>query len=80
MAKEYTSRGYATEAVRAFLPAMAKKMGLSQILGICLAENHASARVMEKCGFRPLFRGVGPYQGAEREIIKNVWSPETEGK
>ena len=80
VAKDHTNRGYATEAVRAFLPAMAERMGLSQILGICLAENHASARVMEKCGFRPLFRGVGPYQGAEREIIKNVWSPETEVK
>ena len=73
--KAYTGKGYATEASRAFLPAMAEKYRLDSILGICLAENHASARVMEKCGFRPLFRGVGPYQGAEREIIKNAWYP-----
>ncbi len=28
---------------------------------------------MEKCGFVNVFRGVGPYQGEQREIIKNIW-------
>ncbi len=73
MAKRYTGNGYATEAVRAFLPAAAKKKGLDRIWGICLAENKASAKVMEKCGFVNVFRGVGPYQGEQREIIKNIW-------
>ena len=73
IAKACTGKGYATEALRAFLPAMAQEHGLSEIYGICLAENAASARVMEKCGFQPLFRGRGQYQGEEREIIKNVW-------
>lgn len=73
MAKRYTGNGYATEAVRAFLPAAAKKKGLDRIWGICLAENEASAKVMEKCGFVNVFRGVGPYQGEQREIIKNIW-------
>ena len=72
-AKQYTGRGYATEAVRAFLPAAADKKDLSEIWGICLAENAASEKVMEKSGFENQFRGIGPYQGAEREIIKNVW-------
>lgn len=74
IAKGFTGQGYATEAVRAFLPVMARQLGLSKILGVCLAENEASARVMEKCGFAPLFRGVGPYQGAQREIVRNVWT------
>ncbi len=73
VAKRYTGLGYATEAVRAFLPAMAEKMGLEDIWGICLADNVASARVMDKCGFVHVFRGVVPYQGAQRAIIKNIW-------
>ena len=73
VAKAYTGRGYASEAVRAFLPVMASEHGLSEIYGICLEENIASAHVMEKCGFLPVFQGRGMYQGAERDIIKNVW-------
>ncbi len=73
VAKAYTGRGYATEASRAFLPAMAAKYHLSEIYGICLADNLASVRVMEKLGFENLFRGTGPYQGAERPIVKNIW-------
>ena len=73
IAKAHTGRGYATEALRAFLPAIAEKLQLSIIYGICLAENEASVRVMEKCGFELLYRGPGNYQGQEREIVKNVW-------
>lgn len=73
IAKKYTGNGYATEAVKAFLPVIAKQLGISEIYGICLAENKASLDVMRKCGFENLFTGVGPYQGAEREIVKNVW-------
>ncbi len=73
IAKAYTGRGYATEAARAFLPVMAKKYGLDCIYGICLADNLASVRVMEKCGFVNLYKGIGPYQGAQRPIVKNIW-------
>ena len=73
IAKAYTGKGYATEAARAFLPAMAAEYGLSEIIGICLADNLASVRVMEKLGFENLFVGVGPYQGAQRPIVKNIW-------
>ena len=76
VAKPYTGNGYATEAVRAFLPVMAAQKRLSEVFGICLAENIASVRVMEKCGFTRLFHGLGPYQGAEREIVKNIWHAE----
>lgn len=66
----YTKNGYATEAVKAFLPVIMKIIGIRQIAGICLAENIASRRVMEKCGFVPEFEGTGDYQGEKREICK----------
>ena len=72
IAKEYTGRGYATEAVRAFLPVMAGKLGIGEVLGICLRENAASVRVLEKCGFVPVFEGTGSYQGEQREIYRSV--------
>ena len=73
IAKAYTGKDYATEAARAFLPAMAEKYHLKEIYGICLLDNRASARVMEKCGFTNLFTGVGPYQGEQRPIVRNIW-------
>lgn len=66
----YTKKGFATEAVGAFLPVIMPKLGLSRIKGICLAENKASVKVMEKCGFVKEFEGVGPYQGEQREICR----------
>ena len=73
IAKKYTGNGYAAEAVSAFLPVIAEKKGLSEICGICLKENAASARVMEKCGFEYLSGGPGEYQGERREIMRYVW-------
>ena len=66
IAKAYTKKGYASEAVRAFLPVVMERLHLDTMLGVCLADNFASRRVMEKCGFVKCFEGVGPYQGAER--------------
>ena len=66
----YTNQGYATEAVKAFLPVIMPKLGISRILGICLAENKASVKVMERCGFVKEFDGIGPYQGEDRHICK----------
>ena len=63
IAKKYTGNGYATEAVKAFLPLIAKQVGISEIYGICLAENTASLAVMRKCGFENVFTGIGLYQG-----------------
>lgn len=66
----YTKKGYATEAVKAFLPVIMPKLGLSRMTGICLADNMASRKVMERCGFIKDFEGVGPYQGDERPICR----------
>ena len=73
IAKKYTGKGYATEAVRAFLPVMAGRIGIREVQGICLAENGASRRVLMKCGFEPVFEGTGEYQGEQREIFRSVW-------
>ena len=73
IAKQFTGHGYATEAVKAFLPVMAQKLNIKEVYGICLAENTASVRVLEKCGFVQIFQGMGVYQGKESEIVKTVW-------
>ena len=66
----YTKQGYATEAVKAFLAVIMEKIGIAEMAGVCLAENVASRKVMEKCGFVLEFRGVGIYQGKNREICR----------
>ena len=66
----YTKQGYATEAVKAFLPVIMPKLGISRMTGICLADNKASVKVMERCGFVKEFEAIGPYQGEDREICK----------
>ena len=66
----YTKKGYATEAVKAFLPVIMPKLSLSKIAGICLADNKASVKVMERCGFIKEYEGIGPYQGEDRMICK----------
>ena len=73
IAKDFTGKGYATEAVKAFLPAMVQKLNLKEIYGICLAENTASVRVLEKCGFTKIYQGPGNYQGKKAQIIKAIW-------
>ena len=54
IAKKYTGNGYATEAVKAFLPVMAKEIGIDEVHGICLSENEASKHVLRNCGFVPV--------------------------
>ena len=53
----HAGNGYATEAVKAFLPPIMERLGISRIAGICDAENAVSRRVLEKCGFAPEFAG-----------------------
>lgn len=66
----YTRQGYATEAVKAFLPVIMKQLNITRIAGVCLAGNKASAKVMDRCGFVKEFEGEGNYQGEPREICK----------
>lgn len=73
IAAAHTKNGYATEAVRAFLPVIMDTLGIQAMLGVCLADNAASIKVMERCDFKKVFQGIGNYQGAEREICKFLY-------
>lgn len=52
LAPEHWGRGYATEAVRAILRFGFEHLGVHRISAWCLAENAASARVLEKAGLQ----------------------------
>ena len=60
-------------AVKAFLPLMAKRVGIEEVYGIRLLENVSSGRVLEKCGFETFFEGEGEYHDGVYEISKSVW-------
>ena len=68
--ERYTKQGFATEAVRAFLPVILPMLHLKWMRGVCLADNFASRKVMERCGFALEYEGIGPYQGEERRICR----------
>ena len=72
IAEIYAGNGYATEAVNLFLDYIKNNTNFKQIIGIALAANKASRRVLEKCGFELIYEGVGLYQGRKRRIIKTI--------
>lgn len=72
--ERFTKKGYATEAVQAFVPTAMQKLNLQSMLGVCLRDNVASVKVMERCGFQKTFEGVGSYQGATREICRFIYT------
>ena len=72
--KTFTGKGYATEAVKAFLPVIMKELNITEMLGICVVENRASIKVLEKAGFEKEFEGIGSYQGEDRAICKFVYT------
>ena len=74
IAKIYTKRGYATNAVNLFLKYLRSNMDLKEVYGVALATNKASRRVLEKCGFELFFEGEGMYQGKRRKIVKTIKS------
>lgn len=71
----FTRRGYASEAVAAFLPVIMKEFGLDHVMGICAAENAASRAVMEKCGFVKEFEGEAMYHGELRPTCRYRFIP-----
>ena len=72
--KSMTGRGYATEAVRAFLPVMIDRLNLAHVAGICDAENKASIRVLEKCGFTRTYEGEALYHGKMKPVVKTIYT------
>lgn len=73
IAEKYTCKGYATEAVDIFLPVIMEKININHIYGITQEDNIASAKVLEKCGFESVYKGIGSYQGKERHIRKYIY-------
>lgn len=74
IAKKYTRQGYATEAVEAFLPIIMKSLDIKNVYGICVADNVASCKVLEKAGFILEYRGVSDYQNTRKLIHKYKYS------
>jgi ribosomal-protein-alanine N-acetyltransferase len=70
----YAGRGYATEVVRASLRHGFGDLALPRIGAFARPENRASARVLEKCGFRLL--GYEPSLERDRyEARREDWDP-----
>lgn len=67
VSREYWGRGLMPEAVGAMIAFGFERMGLNRIEARCIAENAASARVMEKAGMT--------YEGTlrQREFIKGAY-------
>ena len=74
IAKKYTCNGYASEALKAFLPHIMDKLNINEIYGVCLKENIASIKVLEKVGFNKVFDGISSYQGEDKEVVKYKYS------
>ena len=74
IAKRYTGNGYATEAVKLFLEYLKTNTKIDKVYGVALADNKASRKVLNKCGFELYFQGKGIYQGHKKNIIKSIKS------
>ena len=72
IAKPFTGNGYATEAVNAFLPHIMRHLGVAKIYGISHAENIASCKVLEKCGFVLEYEEVDIYHGEEQPVCRYI--------
>ena len=72
IAKRYTGNGYATEAVKLFLEYLKTNTKIDKVYGVALADNKASRKVLNKCGFELYFEGKNLYQGKPRKIIKSL--------
>lgn len=67
LAPDVWGRGYATEAAQAMIKVGFTDLGLHRISSWCIADNAASARVLEKVGMRPEGRL------RENEYFKGRW-------
>ena len=70
--KVYTGNGYATEALKAFLPKMMERLGITNVYAVCHANNIASRKVLEKCGFLLIFEGMGKLHGKRQLLCRYI--------
>lgn len=73
IAEYCTRKGYASEALKAFLPVIMKRLEIGQIWGVCRKDNRASCRVLEKCSFELVSCRKGPYHGEEHMVCRYVY-------
>lgn len=72
IAKPYTGKEYATDALSLFLNYIKYYTNIKEVYGVVLKENTASRRVLEKCGFKVIYEGNAHYQGEQKDIIKTI--------
>lgn len=74
IAEKYTGNGYATEALKAFIPEVTKLLNITQLLGICRGDNLASRKVLEKCSFQLQNINIENYKGEQHEVCKYIYN------
>jgi RimJ/RimL family protein N-acetyltransferase len=74
IAKKYTGNGYATEAIRGFLPVIMKNLDINSIYGVVLEENIASHKVLDKCNFKLELVGTEKYQGVDKKLRRYIFN------
>lgn len=72
IAKPYTGKGYATDALSLFLNYVKHNTNIKEVYGVVLKENTASRRVLEKCNFKVIYEGKANYQGEQKDVIKTI--------
>jgi len=74
LARDHWGRGYATEALTLLVDALFRETPVSAVWALCVIENSASKRVLEKSGFRFLrtLTGYLPCPNLKGER-KDVW-------
>jgi ribosomal-protein-alanine N-acetyltransferase len=65
----YWGNGYATAAARALVALAFSWLDCNVVTASHLARNPASGRVMEKCGFSVIRRGIRPHRGSPQEYV-----------
>ncbi len=80
IARQHCGNGYATEAVAAFVPRVLAYLRIDTIHGICDAQNLASCRVLEKCGFSLVSEGAAAYHGRQANVRRYVFSASSRNK
>ena len=73
VAKGHTGKGYASEAVKAFLPVIMAYLKIGEMIGECLEENMASRAVLEKCGFQVKAKDTVEHQGEARVMRRYAY-------
>ena len=69
---DYWNNGYCTEAIKALIKSVNKKLGIKNFFAYHAEENPRSGRVLEKCGFK--FYNLGSYSKEDNSQTFNARS------